>query len=435
MSKPQIGAIGLLFIFLVIIAGVLAYSLPSNLYSPQQGSAVEVSLMEYSNDKGSVFVKSHIFINSRDPTDVKLGGIKYENLIKTDPNASISADGIVWDGIFSKRSRTYFEGGEYDSLYYEASVPFEPPLDVSLDFNGSTVRALIKNNADVPVEDIFVDYVDGAQHTRHTGHLSAINARSTTVLDLENQYIDSVDFVRVMEYNGISNYAASALFYDNMYGMSAVVLGPPDYFRTWSQVVYHLPEGLHDDLIHLSVNPSPTKKNRFVWVVSEIGRGTGNYAESTVTTYVITLDSEHHHLGDDVDSNLVPDEPEGVSYSKTFDVESAADYAEVVLTAKNIMPSDSSKREFYDYVYINGKNVGKLNDYSLNETLDYLPVSVRIPIDPSILRGFDNMIEIRSGSNTNVTNYDDFEFFDLKIILYSNIQMPIAIPEPVKVEF
>ena len=171
MSKPQIGAIGLLFIFLVIIAGVLAYSLPSNLYSPQQGSAVEVSLMEYSNDKGSVFVKSHIFINSPDPTDVKLGGIKYENLIKTQPNASISADGIVWDGIFSKRSRTYFEGGEYESLYYEASVPFEPPLDVSLDFNGSTVRALIKNNADVPVEDIFVDYVDGSQNTRHTGHL------------------------------------------------------------------------------------------------------------------------------------------------------------------------------------------------------------------------------------------------------------------------
>ncbi|MBN2487568.1 MAG: hypothetical protein JXA98_00920 [Methanosarcinaceae archaeon] len=437
MSKEQTGAIGLLFIFMVIIAAVLAYSLPSNVYSPQKGSATEVSLMEYSNDAGdtgSVFVRSHIFINSPDLTDVTLGGITSGDLIQTEPDAAVSSEGVVWNDVFSRRSRTYFEGGEYDSLYYEASVPFEPPLDVSLGFNGSRVTAVITNNADVPVEDVFVDYLDGVQNTRYTGHLSAINARSITVLDLKDQYLDQIHFANVMKDNGISDYAVNALFYDDTYGMGVSVFGPRDYSRTWSQVVYRLPEGLHDDLIPLTVTPSPTKLHRFAWVVAETGRSSGSYAQSTGTTYVITLDPAHHHLGDDTYPDLVPEEAEGVSYSRSFDVDRAADSAEVLLTMKNVVPANESTGEFYDQVYLNGKNIGKLNDYVLNETQDYVPVTVSIPFDPSLLRGPDNRIEITSGSNTNGTNYDDFEFYDLKIVIHSNIQLPIAIPEEVEVE-
>jgi hypothetical protein len=435
MNREQTGAIGLLFIFLVVIAAVLAYSLPSSVYSPQKGSATEVSLMKYSNDTGdtgSVFVKSHIFINSPDPTDVTLGGITSGNLIKTEPDAVVSADGFFWNDVFSRRSRTYFEGGEYSSLYYEGSVPFEPPLDVSLGFNGSRVSAVITNNADVPVEDVFVDYVDGVQHTRYTGHLSAINAGTTTVLELDNQYLDQTLFVRVMEDNGISSYAASALFYDNTYGMGVVVLGPPDYSRTWSQVVYHLPEGLQDELVPLTITPSPTELYRFAWVVAEPGKMPAASTRNTGTTSVITIDSGHHHLGDNADSSLVPEEPEGVSYSKTFDVDMAADSAEVVLTMKNVMPANEAAGELYDQVYLNGENIGRLNDLVLNETQDYLPVTVSIPFDPSLLRGSSNVIEITSGSNTNGTNHDDFEFYDLKIVLYSDRQMPIASPEEAK---
>ena len=73
--------------------------------------------------------------------------------------------------------------------------------------------------------------------------------------------------------------------------------------------------------------------------------------------------------------------------------------------------------------------VGRLNDLVLNETQDYLPVTVSMPFEPSLLRGSANVIEITSGSNTNGTNHDDFEFYDLKIVLYSDRQMLIAIPE------
>jgi len=45
-------------------------------------------------------------------------------------------------------------------------------------------------------------------------------------------------------------------------------------------------------------------------------------------------------------------------------------------------------------VYINGEHIGKLNDYAINETQDYVPGTVSIPFDPVLLHPFDNTIEI-----------------------------------------
>lgn len=82
-------------------------------------------------------------------------------------------------------------------------------------------------------------------------------------------------------------------------------------------------------------------------------------------------------------------------------------------------------------VYINGEYIGKLNDYVINETQDYNPRTVSIPFDSAILLPFDNTIEITSGANSEGTNYDDFEFYNLKMVIYWDQQMPIAIPEPI----
>lgn len=431
MNNEKKGAIGLLFIFLVITAGVLAYSLPTNIYSPQRGSATEVSLMEYSNDTGIIFLQSYVFINSPKPTDVTVTGVAPFSMISAQPPGDISVGSVRWEGVFSKRSQLYFEDETYTNLYYEASVPFENPIDVTLEFEGEAVRANIVNAGDTPVEDIFIHYYDGGQHIGFAGYLQIIDANSNTLLELNYQYPSSDRLANIMENDGISRYAGNLLFADKLYPERNMMSVRGSYDRTWAWVAYQLPASLQDDMVSITITPSPTKLQRFAWVSIHLDKIPERYIENTGTTTIIKLDEDHHHLGDDVDPGLVPNEPEGVSYSTTFVTDLASDAAELVLTTKNVVPRISSAEQYQDNVYINGEYIGKLNDYVINETQDYAPRTVAIPFDSALLSPFENKIEIISGANSEGTNYDDFEFYNLKMIIYWDQQVPIAIPEPV----
>ena len=315
MNNEKKGAIGLLFIFLVITVGVLAYSLPSNIYSPQRGSATEVSLMDYSNDTSILFLRSHVFINSPKLTDVTVASTAPNVITMTQPSAEISDGSVSWSGIFSRRSELYFEDGKYPGLYYEAIAPFENPISVTLEFEGNAVRAAIVNDGAASVENIFVNYYDGGQHMRYAGYLPLINANSNAVLELNNQYPGNDRLVNIMKNDGISNYAAEFLFANEMYAKRNILLVRGDYDRTWATVTYQLPESLHDDMVSITMTPSPTQLHRFAWVSIHLDKIPERHIENTGTTTIIKLDENHHHLGDDVDPALVPNEPEGVSYS------------------------------------------------------------------------------------------------------------------------
>jgi len=243
--------------------GVLAYSLPSNIYSPQRGSATEVSLMEYSNDTGTLLLMSHVFINSPKPTDVTVVGAVPFRMISAQPPADISDEFVRWEGVFSRKSELYFEDEKYPGLYYEAIVPFENPISVSLEFEGNAVRAAIVNDGAASIENIFVNYYDGGQHMRYAGYLPLINANSNTVLELNNQYLGNDRLVNVMKNDGISNYAAEFLFANEMYEKRNILIVRGDYDRTWATVTYQLPGSLHDDMVSITIIPSPTKLQRF----------------------------------------------------------------------------------------------------------------------------------------------------------------------------
>lgn len=272
MERDLKGAIALLTLFLIITIATLAYSLPSNVYSPQKGSVTEVSVMDYSDSSHSLTVSSNIYINSPKPTDVVVG-IPTGSVKTTKPDAEISENGIEWTGAYSKRSRTYFEGDIHNSLYYEASIPFENPIDVSIETSDGKVNALITNNADIAIENIFINYNIGDQQRRYVSHLSNIDANTNETLELELKHPEQRGFVRAMEDGGISNYAAWAVFNRNMildskiYGIE---VNPFSYDATYVQIIYKLPEGMHNQLIPLETRPAPTHTYRFAWVVEEI---------------------------------------------------------------------------------------------------------------------------------------------------------------------
>ena len=133
----------------------------------------------------------------------------------------------------------------------------------------------------------------------------------------------------------------------------------------------------------------------------------------------IVIDTAHHHLGDDIKEELTPGEPEGLVYTATFNLDSTADVrvrsAELTLTTKSVVTGPTD--EFLDKVYLNEMEIGTLNDYIPAQTPDDIAVDIAIPIQPGILKSGMNTIEITSGSNAEGSNYDDFEFYNLVIVL------------------
>lgn len=152
---------------------------------------------------------------------------------------------------------------------------------------------------------------------------------------------------------------------------------------------------------------------------------------STASAAEIVLDTEHHHLGDNFKEELNPDNPEGLIYTANFTLDPLVDIesAEFTLTGRSIVPG--AINEFSDKVYLNGIEIGSLNDYIPAETLDSNSVKITVPVHPSLFNSGNNSIKISAGSNVDGSNYDDFEFYDLS--LHLNEIEPVTLEPPLKV--
>jgi len=161
--------------------------------------------------------------------------------------------------------------------------------------------------------------------------------------------------------------------------------------------------------------------------------GSGQLDSESTVEYV--LDAGHHHLGDGIKPELMPVDAEGTVYTKIFVLDRIdGDTARITLTTKSVVPTDNAGIGlFYDHVYVNGNKVGKLNDYIEAKEQDNIPRSVTIYFSTKLLYSGENTITISSGCNADRSDYDDFEFFDLRLEIiteskyqYSeNVQPPL----------
>jgi len=143
--------------------------------------------------------------------------------------------------------------------------------------------------------------------------------------------------------------------------------------------------------------------------------GSGQLDSESTVEYV--LDAGHHHLGDGIKPELMPVDAEGTVYTKIFVLDRIdGDTASITLTTRSVVPTDSAGIGlFHNQVYVNGNKVGKLNDYIEAKEQDNLPRSVTIYLSTKLLHSGENNITISSGSNADCSNYDDFEFYDLRL--------------------
>lgn len=77
----------------------------------------------------------------------------------------------------------------------------------------------------------------------------------------------------------------------------------------------------------------------------------------------ILADNSYHHLGNDIKEDLTPKEPEGVTYTKTFFLDSEYESPEISFMAKSVSPYEINTTEYLDKVYINDVEVALLNCY------------------------------------------------------------------------
>jgi outer membrane protein assembly factor BamB len=132
---------------------------------------------------------------------------------------------------------------------------------------------------------------------------------------------------------------------------------------------------------------------------------------------VYVLDAGHHHLGDGIKPELIPADAEGTFYTKTFVLDRIdGDTTGITLTTKSVVPTDTAGIGlFYNQVYVNENKVGKLNDHIEAKEQDNLPRSVTIYFSTKLLHSSENNMTISSGCNADCSDYDDFEFYDLRL--------------------
>lgn len=143
---------------------------------------------------------------------------------------------------------------------------------------------------------------------------------------------------------------------------------------------------------------------------------------------VYVLDADHHHLGDGVKPELLPTDAEDTVYTKTFIPDRIdGDAASITLTTKSVVPTDTAGTGlFYDWVYVNGDEVGKLNDYIEAKEQDNLPRNVTIYFSTKLLYSGENNITISSGCNADCSDHDNFEFYDLRLEISPESKYPYS---------
>jgi len=143
---------------------------------------------------------------------------------------------------------------------------------------------------------------------------------------------------------------------------------------------------------------------------------------------VYMLDADHHHLGDGVKLELLPTDAEDTIYTKTFIPDRIdGDTSSITLTTKSVVPTDTAGIGlFYDWVYVNGDEVGKLNDYIEAKEQDNLPRNVTIYFSTKLLYSGENNITISSGCNADCSDHDDFEFYDLRLDISPESKYPYS---------
>jgi len=256
-------------ILLMLIGGFMAYSLPGVLVSLKKESITELALMKQANTGNSFDYRSYIFNSFEKGREVSVI-LPSANVIRMEPDASSSQDSFSWEGVHSRESMTYVEDEQYEHLFFEATVEYTNPLGISVSTKADSPVASIRNNGPVLVKNIFVIYTDGVRQTRCLAYLAEVDAFSNGTAGLEGTDYNVQRLANIMTEAGIPAESASS-FFESSENSSSLL--DKDAWRKINQMylLYQLPESMHKELVFIEVKPQAAVRERFCWVMAEVG--------------------------------------------------------------------------------------------------------------------------------------------------------------------
>lgn len=260
---------GILLMFLFLVAGYTVYSLPSSVYSPEKNSLTEAGVIQLYLEPPGIAAK--IYVNAK-PVDVAIDLSNVKSISST-PAGDASEEELVWKGVYSKRSITYYRGNAYDEINYRGDLKrFTNPLNVRIVRQSGQITALVANAGDYIIKNILIGYKSKTSSESvpapfYTGFIDMVEPGKTVTIPLGSvmQYADTNKFREGLKNTGLSEYAMNRLSGDYNWLFS----------RTdQSYVNYVLPREILDSELPLKTS-TPLKINRVVIVAFSPAVGSG----------------------------------------------------------------------------------------------------------------------------------------------------------------
>jgi len=183
------------------------------------------------------------------------------DVLVTIPNATMNPDGIGWTVDIINNTVVSPDGTEYEYLFYECQINLGQGVIAFVTDDGENVTFYVKNIEDYDIKDIF--YIYGYPETGgmlwrpgltyiHIDSLESGESTTITVPKKNNTSYDTSEILDALMNSGLTQKESQDLidYWEDIWFL-------PTNFSPYAQMFYTIPEEVYDELLPLTISPTP----------------------------------------------------------------------------------------------------------------------------------------------------------------------------------
>ena len=200
------------------------------------------------------------FHYDKDLTDIVVEVEIDGDILVTIPDAKITDNGIGWIVDLNNNTIIAPDGTQYNYLFYECQMNITQGVIAFVTDDGENVTFYVKNAGDFEITDIFYIYGYSLGNTFwnrgltyvHIDKLGIGEQKTITVERKNNSDYDTSEILSVLINNGLTEKESKDLldYWENIWFR-------PTNMRTFAQMFYLMPQSVYDELLPISIYPTP----------------------------------------------------------------------------------------------------------------------------------------------------------------------------------
>lgn len=200
------------------------------------------------------------FHYDKDLTDIVVEVEIDGDILVTIPDAQITDDGIGWTVDLDNNTIIAPDGTHYNYLFYECQMNITQGVVAFVTDDGENVTFYVKNVGDFEITDIFYIYgypLSDNLWSRgltyiHIDRLETGEQKTITVERKNNSNYDTAEILEALVDNGLTEEESMDLINYWEY-----IWFRPTNIGTFAQMFYLMPQSVYDELLPISINPTP----------------------------------------------------------------------------------------------------------------------------------------------------------------------------------